>query len=309
MGPQPMTRRWPTVAAVVATRNRPELLPVALESIIGQAYEGEVEIAVVYDQSTPDHSLARRSTFRTVQVLTNSRSPGLAGARNSGIEATTAELVAFCDDDDRWRPDKLSRQVAAMAAAGALSCVTGIDVHYGHTVRSRIPGTGPIGLAELSRSRMTGAHPSTFLVSRRLLTDIGMVDEELPFGYGEDYDLLIRLAGAGDIAVVPEPLVDVLWHPQSYFAQRWTGMAAGLGYLIGKHPVLRANRRGLAWIEGQRAFALAAAGERRAAWRAAARSIAHDPKQPRGWLALLIGARMLSARRVIEALNARGRGI
>jgi hypothetical protein len=196
-----------------------------------------------------------------------------------------------------------------MADAGALSCVTGIDVRYGHSVRSRIPGTGPIGLAELSRSRMTGAHPSTFLISRTLLADVGLVDEELPFGYGEDYDLLLRLAGAGDIAVVPEPLVDVLWHPQSYFAQRWTGMAAGLGYLIGKHPELRANRRGLAWIEGQRAFALAAAGERRAAWGAAARSIVRDPKQPRGWLALLIGARMLSARRVTEALNARGRGI
>ena len=44
MGPQPMTRRWPTVAAVVATRNRPDLLPVALDSIVGQAYEGDVDI-------------------------------------------------------------------------------------------------------------------------------------------------------------------------------------------------------------------------------------------------------------------------
>jgi len=302
-------QKWPTVAVVVATRNRPELLAAALESILGQDYPGDLEVAVVFDQSPPDHRLATRSADRVVTVLTNTRSPGLAGARNSGIAATGGQLVAFCDDDDRWQPAKLSRQVEAMYRSGGRACVTGINVHYGDTVRPRIPGTGPISLAELSRSRMTGAHPSTFLIARDQLAEVGPVDEELPFGYGEDFDLLIRLAGAGDITVVPEPLVDVLWHPQSYFAQRWTGMAAGLGYLIGKHPALRADRRGLAWIEGQRAFALAAAGERRAAWGAAARSISRDPKQPRGWLALLVGARVLSATKVIEALNARGRGI
>ncbi|MCI0689843.1 MAG: glycosyltransferase family 2 protein [Sporichthyaceae bacterium] len=300
---------WPAVTVAVATRDRPELLAKAIESILDQDYPGEIEIAVVFDQSTPDHGLASRRPGRTVRMLTNARTPGLAGARNSGISATASALVAFCDDDDRWHPSKLRRQVEAMRASGTSCCVTGIAVHYGQTVRERIPAVNPITIAELSRSRMTGAHPSSYLIDRSMLERVGLVDEDLPYGYGEDYDLLIRLAEAGDIAVVQEPLVDVLWHPQSFFAQRWTGMAAGLGYLIGKHPVLRANRRGLAWIEGQRAFALAAAGERRAAWRVAARSISRDPKQPRGWLALLVGARLLSAKTVIDALNARGRGI
>ena len=54
----------------------------------------------------------------------------------------------------------------------------------------------------------------------------------------------------------------VYWHPNSYFTGRWEAMAAGVGYLLRKHPELRRSRRGHAWIEGQQAFAYAAAGAR-----------------------------------------------
>ena len=33
-------------------------------------------------------------------------------ARNAGVEAATGSLLAFCDQDDVWLPDKLARQVA-----------------------------------------------------------------------------------------------------------------------------------------------------------------------------------------------------
>ncbi|MET0423667.1 MAG: glycosyltransferase family A protein, partial [Actinoplanes sp.] len=106
---------WPSVGVVIPTRNRPELVRKAIASVREQRYPGELKILVVYDQTEPDYLLATTEGVQ-VLVLTNWRTSGLAGARNTGILALDTEFVAFCDDDDQWSPDKLRRQVAALLA-------------------------------------------------------------------------------------------------------------------------------------------------------------------------------------------------
>ena len=101
------------VSVVIATRNRPELVRKAIASVIAQDYAGEIEVVLVFDQSEPDLTMASDAPGRTVRVITNTRTPGLAGARNSGIQAAEGPWVAFCDDDDHWRPEKITRQLAA----------------------------------------------------------------------------------------------------------------------------------------------------------------------------------------------------
>ena len=110
------------------------------------------------------------------------------------------------------------------------------------------------------------AHPSTVLVRATALRErIGLVDEEIPGSYGEDYDWILRAAQAGPIAVVERPLVRVLWGRQSFFNRRWRTIIDALDYCLAKHPVLRADPRGLARLQGQKAFAYAALGEPRSA--------------------------------------------
>ena len=119
----------PLVSVVVPTRDRPELLRRAVTAILGQTYGGPIECVVVFDQSDPDLPWADLPPGRTLVVVRNDRSPGLAGARNSGILAATGELVAFCDDDDEWLPEKLTRQVARLLATpSAAVATTGILV-------------------------------------------------------------------------------------------------------------------------------------------------------------------------------------
>ena len=79
-----------------------------------QDYPGQLRAVVAFDQSEPDYLLATTDGV-PVMVLANWRAPGLAGTRNTGILALDTDLVAFCDDDDQWAPDKLRRQVAALA--------------------------------------------------------------------------------------------------------------------------------------------------------------------------------------------------
>jgi glycosyltransferase involved in cell wall biosynthesis len=307
---------WPAVTAVIATRDRPELLAKAITAVVDQDYPGDIEVVVVFDQAPVREEITTVTPGRAdrrVRATANTRAPGLAGARNTGILAASSELVAFCDDDDWWVPTKLSRQVAELTATGAVMAVGGIRVHYGPdraVLRERCPPAGVVDLDELWRSRLTGAHPSTFLLRREeLVGRLGLVDEAIPYGYGEDYDLLLRAARAGRVVVLDGVLAEVLWHPGSYFSRRWDAMVDGLGYLLVKHPEIASDAKGFAWIQGQRAFALAASGRRVEAIRTAWVSLRSNPRELRGPLALLVAARLISAERVMSALNARGRGI
>jgi len=135
-GASPGTAR-PAVSVIVATRNRPELLLRAVTSIIGQSYRGPLDCVVVYDQSDPVALPLEVPAGRRLRVLANARTPGLAGARNTGIAATDGTVVAFCDDDDTWLPDKLSLQVELLEESGADFVGSGVRIHH-----STVPWSG-----------------------------------------------------------------------------------------------------------------------------------------------------------------------
>ena len=307
-----MSAETPTVDVVLATRNRPEMLRQAVKAVVDQDFAGRITCQVVYDRCEPDRdivSLARDLPGRHISVLSNERSAGLAGGRNTGILAGDAPFVAFCDDDDFWEPDKLSAQFEAMAAAPEVfTCVTGIVIEYEESSVARVPTREDLSIERLARRRVMEAHPSSVLVRREaLLGPIGLVDEAIPGSYGEDYDWILRAAAAGPIAVAGRPLVHVRWG-QSQFSREWQTIVEALDYMVAKHPAFRASRRAHARILGQQAFAMAASRQRGALARAvlAAR---RSPREPRAWLAAAVALRVISADRLLNMANRRGRGI
>jgi len=301
----------PSVSAVVPTRDRPELLRAALGAILGQDYAGPVEAVVVYDQCQPDPSLAYDDGRRRVRVIANCRTAGLAGARNTGILAATGELVAFCDDDDEWLPGKLAAQVSALAEepdGEFVSC--GIRVSYDDRTVDRPLRMRRVPLAALLRDRMTELHPSTFLMKRAAVVDgFGLVDEEIPGCYAEDYEFLLRAARRAPLVNIPTPYVLVRWHKRSYFARRWETISIALQWLLDRYPEFATVPRGEARVAGQIAFAQAAMGHRREAMRWAGRTIARNPREPRAYLALAVASRAIGSERVLRTLHKRGRGI
>jgi glycosyltransferase involved in cell wall biosynthesis len=309
----------PAVTVVIATRDRPALLREALEAVVSQDYVGDIECVVVHDQSKPDRSVECETKVaqadhglvrRIIRVVENTRTPGLAGARNTGVDEADGELIAFCDDDDVWLPEKLRLQVAELLRSGADVVVSGIRVSYEGRITERVPTRADVTVARLARRRVMEAHPSTVVVRRSAFLDrIGAVDEQMPGGYGEDFDWILRAAEAGPIAVVERPLVTVRWGRQSYFSQRWRTIIEAIDYGIAKHAVFRSDPQALGRLYGRRAFALAALGERREARRWALRCLRLNRRELRGYIALAISARLLRAQWALRAANSVGRGI
>ncbi len=109
------TRNLPSVGVVIPTRDRPEALSQALKAVFAQDYAGPMRVIVVYDGTPPDYLLSR-ALPRPVMVLSNWRTPGLAGTRNTGVLGLDTDLVAFCDDDTVWDSAKINAQVQALIA-------------------------------------------------------------------------------------------------------------------------------------------------------------------------------------------------
>lgn len=306
-----VTLALPSVAAIVGTRSRPQLLARAVRSIMAQDYAGQLDCVVVLDQCTDDNlDFGELPAGRTVTVISNDRTPGLMGARNSGVLATTADLIAFCDDDDEWLPTKISRQVELWAAhPEAIACATGMQVQTHESVVPRIPPT-VVEQADLLRSRIQEIHPSTLVYRRAdLLGIVGLVDEDLPGGYGEDYELLLRATRSGPVISVTESLAVIHWDRPSFFTGKWELVAIGLTYLLDVVPEFSQDRRGKARMQGQIAFAHAAVGRRRESLRWVGKTLVTFPVEPRIVVALVVNLRIVSAAKVLAWLHRRGRGV
>lgn len=255
------------VSVVIATRDRPEMLRTAIAAINASDYDGRIEVVAVFDQCEPDTSIVSNDPQRQVRAISNARSQGLAGGRNTGAFAAKGRWLAFCDDDDEWLPSKLRLQIDLLRdAPKATLATTGIFIRYDGEDFDRIPEPHRLTFDGFLDDRMTEVHPSSFVMDRDwFINDVGMVDEELPGSYAEDYDVLLRASRIGQVVSVPEPLVTINWHPSTYFRERWTMIDEALGALVDKHPEFERAPAGLARVRGQQAFAAAAGGDRRRA--------------------------------------------
>ena len=299
---------WPSVGVIVPTHNRPGPLRTALAAVLAQEYPGRLRAVVVHDRTEPDTALADGDR---VTVTTNARTPGLAGARNTGIRMLDTDMIAFCDDDDEWLPGKLRRQVEALRARPAAEFAScGIVVDYAGACHPRLVGRAEVTHADLLRSRMVMVHSSTYLARRDALTDgIGLVDETIPGSQNEDWDLVLRAARRHPIVHVDEPLVRVVWGVSSSYAREWQTKADSLHWMLQHHPEIVDCRPGAARVYAQLSFAYACMRRRGDAYRWAWRALRNNWHERRVPFALAVAAGIVPGDTILRQLNGRGHGI
>ncbi|MFI5426979.1 glycosyltransferase family 2 protein [Aeromicrobium sp. UC242_57] len=283
----------------------------AVQSIVDQDYPGQIEVIVVFDATDPVLPDVVTGPARSVRGVVNDRVRGLAGARNTGILEAQHDFVAFLDDDDHWFSGKLEAQMNVFAQHPDVGLVgSAMQVDDGRTTHDRPVPLTYVRHADLVRDRIAALHSSSFVFRRDVLVDrVGMIDEDLPGAYGEDYDILLRTSRVVPIRLVDEPLVSVRWSGQSFFYGKWAQYAEGLIYLLDKHPELREDRAAAARVGSQVGFALAASGQRKASRTWLWGALRSQPLNARAWLGLLISLRLLSADGVARVANLFGKGI
>ena len=304
---------WPSVTVVVPSQDSPAGLRRALGSIFEQDYPGYLTCVVVFDRAEPfDLSDVLTPTEgRTLVVTRNARTPGRAGARNTGVDASFSDLIAFCDDDDDWLTGKLSAQVDALHAdPDARVVLAGVEIWRDGVRTPRVPDTISVTNQDLCRSRITELYTSTFLVDREAYESvIGPFDEGCPEGYRADYEWLLRASAQAPLVVVRDPLVRVYRRESLHVAEEWRTIVAGVQYLLDTHPELRGCRESLSRMEGDVAFALAALGRSREARRWAMRSFRHRPTERGPYLALAVSSGLVRPETIHRWVNRTGQRV
>ena len=102
------------MSIIVPVYNGVEYISRCLDSILAQI-DGQTELIVVDDASSDGtfELLAQKYRNDTRVILVgNSVNFGVAEARNTGIRLARGILLAFCDADDEWAPDRFAKMTA-----------------------------------------------------------------------------------------------------------------------------------------------------------------------------------------------------
>lgn len=194
----------PRVSVLILSRGRPKRLSACLGSVAAQDH-ADLEVCVLAN-GCPDTARLVREQHPDVRLTELPQNVGCAPGRNRLVADSTGDLLLFLDDDGEIRSrDTVSRLVASLAAdprvgvagMGLLNAASDEPTGWRRT-QGRLP------YACYHASFAGGA----CLVRRRAFEEAGGYSEAFR-GFGEEFDLTVRLYGAGWAVLY---LPDVCFH-------------------------------------------------------------------------------------------------
>jgi glycosyltransferase involved in cell wall biosynthesis len=200
-----------TISVVIPTHSRPHLLPRAVESAF--AAGTDVEVVVVDDASTDNTAEACRA-LKGISYIRLDHNQGVAGARNVGVLSSSAEYIAFLDDDDLRLPGSLDLQLNILRNTPSAALIYGQALIGGATDRfagDRYPQPCPEGDIFWQIVTQNFIPSGSVLFRRSCLFSTGLLDRSIA-GI-DDWDLWVRVAALYPIAALDQPVV--IWRRPS----------------------------------------------------------------------------------------------
>lgn len=301
------------VSVIMPARNAASTVVEALNSLRDQAHLAEI---ILIDDGSTDDTAARAAAFgdARIRILSGPQS-GISAALNMGFFAARSPLIARCDADDIYLPNRLKKQVDWLSLHPDHVAISGGFLSLDGQGRSlaQLAADGPARevTSDLQAGRVL-THLCTWLIRRESLLQSGGARPW--FETAEDIDLQFRLAFLGPIWHLPEPVYGYRLHDSSITHTR---RAAQLAFYDESARIFAEDRaktgsdaldRGCppevpdfsrdsgkinasaSQIAGHlvaQAWRDHAVGHRRAGLKLMLRAIAHDPRQAGNWRGLI----------------------
>ncbi|WP_282073729.1 glycosyltransferase family 2 protein [Polaribacter atrinae] len=198
------------VSVVIPTYNREKYLEKAIFSVINQTYKN-FEVIIIDDGSKENYAESICEKYDNCFYFYK-KNGGLSSARNYGISKAQGEYIAFLDDDDFWREDKLQKQVKVLNSDKSVDCV--------HSSASVVDEKGIkkgklIGASENKIHKRSGdvfwnalgrwvVKSPTPLIRKKVFTSDLLFDETIKVG--EDVDFYQRMFYKHKVFYINEPL-------------------------------------------------------------------------------------------------------
>lgn len=118
------------VSVIIPVFNCEKYLDRTLQSVFAQTYK-DIEIVLVDDQSNDRSSDIIRNYQEyhpEIVYYLQPKNLGAGYARNKALELARGQYVAFLDSDDRWKPEKIEKQVRLLHEKNSGFCFTAIEM-------------------------------------------------------------------------------------------------------------------------------------------------------------------------------------
>lgn len=195
-----------SIDVIIPVFNGSRTISRAIMSIQSQSYAGRISIYAIDDCSTDDSIRILENLKNENEnffIKKNLQNIGNAASRNVGYKLGSASLVAFLDQDDVWRSDKLSLQVKAITDDPELGYLVGMQ-EFKLLDSNNVPGWFNI---EWSKAAQPGFVPSTLIIRRSILNLVGEFSEDMRIISDTDWFARARRMGI-PYKLLPEVLVD-----------------------------------------------------------------------------------------------------
>ncbi|CAM4196916.1 glycosyltransferase [Vreelandella rituensis] len=190
------------ISVIMTVKNGAKFLESSLSSVFYQTYSPQ-EVVIVNDGSDDDTwevlKRLRRSAPFPVKLV-NTQGIGRSRALNLAVSHTRHQWLANIDADDKWLPEKLEQQVAAVSLfPDAELVVTASQIVHGEG-EGELNAKGVFSATPMARESFYVRNPinhSSVLFTRRFLDQVGGYDEALVRQV--DIDLWVRALRKGYI--------------------------------------------------------------------------------------------------------------
>lgn len=203
------------VSVIIPTYHRVDTIVRAVDSVVSQTYQ-KIECIVVNDNTPGDEysiklhkKLEKYISDKKVLFLEQPVHKNGAAARNYGINKAQGEFIAFLDDDDWWKTDKIEKQIKLINKLDDnCGCISTLVEYYknGRVIRKTLPyKSGKIYVKILGRE--IEVTTCSVLIRRSCIDDTGYFDESLK--RHQEIQLLSNLSYKYEIQLLPEYLTCV----------------------------------------------------------------------------------------------------
>lgn len=210
------TSRVPSVTVVIATFNRADHLPRALDSVLAQD-DVELEVVLVDDGST-DETPAVAERYRDRIRYTRQENRERGAARNRGLREASGDLVAFFDSDDEMLPGHLRGLATALQGSPDSGIAYSRSIFVDDLTDEPfdvVPHDPPRGDAFLEMVEHNVVTQSSILLRRSLLDEVGAYDEDRALSGAEDWELWCRCLAVSPLLFVDQTTVRIYFHPEN----------------------------------------------------------------------------------------------
>jgi glycosyltransferase involved in cell wall biosynthesis len=208
--------------------------------------ESDFELIIVDDSTDETRDWLRTLTDPRIKIILPEQRRGVSAARNLGLAAARAPIVAFLDSDDSYLPQRLSRALAAMDREPDLVCtLSSANKEVRGKLRpSPLPDVklGPRAFEWALYSDLIGVDGSSITVLTEVARRIGGFCEQMQ--RTEDREFLIRLAPLGAVRLLPDVLWEKRWTTDS-LSNEWKGAGRDLLSYVKQRPELATRFRKL----------------------------------------------------------------